>query len=141
MSNHYLIAEASTTQISKPGTFIEVSNNPRSFSISDAITAINSGSFAVVVVFGIILWQARGSFSKLLDRHISLLDTMKEAIKTDTKVLEDLRKDSDLKAAIMVKLTENISEVKTDTDLIKSQSKESLAILHRLVATKDNLEK
>lgn len=71
----------STTQV------IAVPASP-TFGWEQIAQGISSGSWAVLLAFGVITWMFKGSATKYLDSHLSLMNTMKDTLKdTHTNIV------------------------------------------------------
>lgn len=86
---------------------------------------VNSGSWAIVLVLGVLVVVGRKAFSKYLDAQISLLDAMKVNIVSNTTTIEEIKTHDQISGGKLDQLIKSVDE-------LHEKSGETLEVLRSL---------
>lgn len=102
---------------------------------------IQDGSYAVIVVFIILVYLFKGKVTQVIDKHLELLNELQESLKSNTEVLHRMSRDLEEKQLIITNNTTRIDSIYRTLRGISQAVKSGQVDSHRLSSEIDeNLE-
>lgn len=102
---------------------------------------LQDGSYAVIVVFIILVYLFKGKVTQVIDKHLELLNELQESLKSNTEVLHRMSRDLEEKQLIITNNTTRIDSIYRTLRGISQAVKSGKVDSHRLSSEIDeNLE-